>query len=113
MTTSTLPARLRRIQKEMGWSRGEIAAAAGASRQAVSNWFRNGTRRTIEARFGFNLQRVSGFSAEWILYGKGPERVTTAADDFPAIEHEMQRFKRRLIAIVRREIDLVRDQRHK
>lgn len=73
---TTLPARLRRLMKANGWKAADIARESGATRQAVSQWLRDG-ERSIDGRFAFNLQRASGFSAEWLMYGTGPERAVS------------------------------------
>src|SRR5690606_30847856 len=72
--TKTLPARLRQLMAVMDWTQADLVKHSGASRQAVSNWIADG-HRTIDPRFAFNLQRATGFSAEWILLGTGPVQV--------------------------------------
>lgn len=77
---STLPSRLRRISRAMGWSRDEeaarIAQASGATRKTVTRWLRDG-EILMDAHYGFRLADSVGFSARWIILGEGEPRPTT------------------------------------
>ncbi len=81
MAKSTLPQRLQTIMDAMGWhQQTQLAKAAGASRQNVTNWMTeiSGTKKSLEPRFAFNLQDATRFNARWIIYGDGPARMEIA-----------------------------------
>lgn len=77
MAKTALPQRLQTIMDAMGWTQyTQLAKAAGASRQNVTNWMTelSGKKKNIEPRFAFNLQDATRFNARWIIYGDGPAR---------------------------------------
>lgn len=82
MAKTTLPQRLQTIMDAMGWTQyTQLAKAAGASRQNVTNWMTeiSGTKKNIDPRFAFNLEDATRFEARWIIYGVGPARKEQAS----------------------------------
>lgn len=64
-----------------GWDAAQVAAVAGVSGSAVSQWLGNGSKTInsigkIDA--AIYLERKSGFSALWLAKGVGPKRVRDA-----------------------------------
>lgn len=114
MPTPSLQSRLRQIMREMRWSQADLAEAAGASKQAVSRWLRNG-HKTIDAKFAFALEERTGISARWILYGEGPVHVVSIIDleEFPELRRAIEHHISALVAILRREILRERELRHR
>lgn len=76
----SLRQRLQTIMDAMGWSQADLARAAKASRQNVTNWMTevSGTKKNMEPRFAFNLMDETRFNARWIIYGDGPARIELA-----------------------------------
>lgn len=96
----TLPARLKTVMSSMKWTQADLAEVTGASKQTVSGWLTDG-HRTIDARFAFELQRATGFCAEWVMYGVGPERMSDEADEVPGLRAEQLRHTTELLRIFR------------
>lgn len=102
MPARTIPARLRRIVREMRWSQADLVSATGASKQTVSRWLQDGETK-IDPAFAFRLQDASGFCARWILLGEGPVHI--ADNDLPVmpddLRAEMLRHAQAVVAIYR------------
>lgn len=52
----------------------ELARIALVSRSAVSQW-RHGDVKELKALSALNIQERTGFSARWLVLGKGPKRL--------------------------------------
>lgn len=65
-----------RIQEivDAGFSRAQIARAAGTTAAAVTHWL-TGNSKKIKSESAAGLQMVTGFSAIWIATGKGPKKA--------------------------------------
>lgn len=55
---------------------------AGASKSVVNQWL-SGATKSITAQYAFQLQRTTGYNAEWIQTGNGPEKASAAAPSSP------------------------------
>jgi len=62
-----------RVQQaiDAGYTVGQLAKAAGKNSQAVSHW-KSGATLTIKADSALGLARLTGWSADWWVTGKGP-----------------------------------------
>lgn len=56
-----------------GKRKGEIAAACGVANSAVTQWI-SGESKSLRPENLYALAEATGFRAEWIAIGKGPER---------------------------------------
>jgi SOS-response transcriptional repressor LexA len=56
-----------------GKKKGEIAAACGVANSAVTQWI-TGESKSLRPENLYSLAEATGFRAEWIAIGKGPER---------------------------------------
>lgn len=74
MVNSTLSARLRTIIDELDINQTKLATEAGATKGAASQWL-NGLTKSIDPEYAFKLQRRTGYSAEWIMFGTGPKKL--------------------------------------
>lgn len=59
---------------ELGVNQPAFAKLAGASTSLVNQWL-SGLVKSISAKYAFALQRKTGYNAEWIQTGEGPEQV--------------------------------------
>ncbi|MEO8466273.1 MAG: helix-turn-helix transcriptional regulator [Gammaproteobacteria bacterium] len=62
--------RLRRVMRETGLNRSQLAEAAGATKATMTRYFTDG-KRGMAAEHGFNLAKSTGFDAQWLLLGVG------------------------------------------
>ena len=69
--------RIREAMESAGLKPLQLANAVGVSSGAVTHWL-NGEVKTLKAATANRLQEVTGFSAHWILTGKGEKRGTSA-----------------------------------
>lgn len=60
-----------------GLKKGEIASACGVANSAVTQWI-TGESKSIRPENLYALAKATGFNAEWLAIGEGPE--TNAAD---------------------------------
>ena len=70
-----------RLMDELKINQVELARLADASKSMVNQWL-SGRIKSIGSEYAFNLQRHTGFNAEWLMTGNGPERPTTAMGVF-------------------------------
>jgi phage repressor protein C with HTH and peptisase S24 domain len=62
-----------------GKKKGEVAKACGVANSAVTQWI-NGDSKNVRPDNLFKLAEFTGFSAEWIATGKGPEKPVVEPD---------------------------------
>ncbi len=74
MSKLTVPERVERIKVVLGVNQTELGRLSGASKAMVNHWI-SGQVKSIGATYAFALQRNTGFNAEWVLFGTGPERL--------------------------------------
>ena len=61
-------------------SQTQLAKIANVSNQAVSQWM-NRTTKTMDPKTAFRLQKLYGYSAEWLYDGTGAKRLDDAAKE--------------------------------
>lgn len=66
--------RIARAVAVSGKAKGQIAKECGVAASAVSQWI-SGTSKSLKPENLFALEAATGFRAEWLAIGKGPERV--------------------------------------
>ena len=59
-----------------GKKKGEIATECGVANSAVTQWI-NGDSKSLKPENLYALARATGFCAEWLAIGEGPERLPT------------------------------------
>lgn len=67
------PERIARAIKASGKSKSEIAKLCDVAPSAVTQWI-NGESKTLKAESVFALAKATGYRAEWLTFGIGPER---------------------------------------
>lgn len=88
MQKTTTPERVTRVMEALGYNQVELAKKAGASKSMVNQWL-SGLIKTIGPRYAFNLERTTGFRAEWLMTGTGAERTATQPDPGSYPEYEL------------------------
>jgi len=71
---STTAERVEKMMAALGKDQPGFGALSGASKSVVNQWL-SGEIKSISARYAFKLQRSTGFSAEWIQTGEGPQTI--------------------------------------
>lgn len=74
MQITTTPERVAHVMKALDLSQVEIAKMSGASKSMVNQWL-SGLIKAVGPRYAFNLERTTGFRAEWLMLGTGPVRT--------------------------------------
>ncbi|WP_136474524.1 S24 family peptidase [Pseudomonas sp. DG56-2] len=67
------PERIARAIQASGKSKSEIAKLCDVAPSAVTQWI-NGESKTLKAESVFALAKATGYRAEWLTFGTGPER---------------------------------------
>jgi transcriptional regulator with XRE-family HTH domain len=85
--------RLKIIKEEQSIrSNADLARMVGVSPQAVGQWL-NGTTQTMDAKVAFKLQKLWGYSAEWLYDGSGQVRLKDAIADqraqYQSVKHQL------------------------
>lgn len=62
---------------DAGFSKSQLAKAAGKTPGAVTQWL-TGSTKEIKADTAWGLSALTGYSAEWISTGTGPKERTAA-----------------------------------
>lgn len=57
-----------------GLSASEVGRRLGVSPEAVRQWM-NGPTKNLRMRYLFGLAKLTGFEAEWLGTGEGPQRI--------------------------------------
>ena len=65
--------RIARAIRDSGKSKSEIAKLCDVAPSAVTQWI-NGESKTLKAESVFALAKATGYRAEWLTFGVGPER---------------------------------------
>lgn len=65
--------RIARAIQLSGLKKGEIAAACGVANSAVTQWI-SGESKSLRPENLYALARATGFRAEWLAIGEGPEK---------------------------------------
>lgn len=74
--------RIARAIKDSGKSKSEIAKLCDVAPSAVTQWI-NGESKTLKAESVFALAKATGYRAEWLTFGIGPEREEGQASGEP------------------------------
>ncbi len=73
--TTTTADRVKKMMSDLGnIDQPSFGRLAGASKSVVNQWL-SGATKSITAQYAFRLQRNTGYSAEWIQTGDGPEKL--------------------------------------
>lgn len=105
MSLNTLSARIREVMDTMGLNQPQLAAKVGATKGAVNQWL-SGLTKSIDPEYAFKLQRETGYSAEWLMFGTEPKKIPThypldikAAAVLACMEQMTEADKDRLVKI--------------
>lgn len=90
---STLKQRIEDLMQETGMDERAVAAAAGVSRSAVTQWLGKGGDNSKEikslgVRPACKLEEATGFKALWLATGDGAKKVPSLTSQ-PAPTHEL------------------------
>ncbi|MCF5354265.1 helix-turn-helix domain-containing protein, partial [Pseudomonas syringae] len=66
--------RIARAIAASGLKKGEIAAQCGVANSAVTQWI-SGESKSLRPENLYALARATGFRAEWLAIGEGPEKA--------------------------------------
>ncbi|RQO57566.1 LexA family transcriptional regulator [Pseudomonas sp. KBW05] len=66
--------RIARAIQVSGKSKSEIAKLCDVAPSAVTQWI-NGDSKALKAESVFALAKATGFTAEWLTFGTGPEKI--------------------------------------
>lgn len=89
-----------RIAEAMGkMSQAEFARLAGVSDSAVKFWL-DGSTKSIKGENAVKIERGTGYSANWLIAGKGPKRVDPAQQQDTTPVYAGRRSDVRAIPIV-------------
>src|SRR5476649_560246 len=72
--------RIARAIKASGKKKGELAAEIGVAASAVTQWI-TGESKSLKPENLYGLARATGFRAEWIAMGEGPEHDAPMDDN--------------------------------
>jgi SOS-response transcriptional repressor LexA len=78
----TAAERIKHIREQLQLSQEAFGQQIGVSKGAVSQW-EGGDIKNLRPPNLFAIQRISGFSAEWIATGAGPKLLKKSADAPP------------------------------
>ena len=72
--STTTAERVSKMMRELGdLDQPAFGRLAGASKSMVNQWL-SGMVKSVTARYAFELERKTGYRAEWIQTGEGPEK---------------------------------------
>lgn len=77
---TTLQERIAKLMAETGKTVGDLAAIAGVSSSAVTQW-KDGPTKSLKTAPAVKLSTATGFNAMWIATGTGPEKSGVAPFD--------------------------------
>lgn len=94
VTMRTLKERIDELMTATNWTVGKVAAVAGVTSSAVSQWITDdGTlTKAVSLRAGVQLQNATGFSALWLFLNKGPKfvgKVASSEPPAPPVLHDL------------------------
>jgi phage repressor protein C with HTH and peptisase S24 domain len=81
---STLAERIQEVI-EAGFNQVEIANAAGVTKGASNQWLSGGIK-SIKLQYAQGIEALTGFSAEWLVTGKGEKKRSKDVSEFPALQ---------------------------
>jgi transcriptional regulator with XRE-family HTH domain len=74
MDTTTLPERVQEVMDALNLNQPQLASLVGVTKGAVNQWV-SGHSKSIDAEYAFKLQRKTGYSAEWLIFGIEPKKI--------------------------------------
>ncbi len=83
MSNMTLAERIREAIQHSGKTQAQIATETGKSPGAVTQWL-DGATKSLRADTAAALERATGYSATWLVTGKGPKLVASMSNIAPA-----------------------------
>jgi transcriptional regulator with XRE-family HTH domain len=84
----TLPEIIKEVMTDQQTDQVGLSRLAGVTKSAVSQWLSGSTKR-LDAEAAFNLQRKTGWSAEYLMLGTGPKKIKASAEGIPKEVAEM------------------------
>jgi transcriptional regulator with XRE-family HTH domain len=70
----TLSEIVKEVMTDQQTDQAGLSRLAGVTKSAVSQWLSGSTKR-LDAEAAFNLQRKTGWSAEYLMLGTGPKKM--------------------------------------
>lgn len=83
--------RITRAIELSGLKKGEIAAACGVANSAVTQWI-TGESKSLKPENLYALAKATGFRAEWLAIGEGPEKEPASNVSMAAQPNMMFRY---------------------
>lgn len=83
MSNMTLAERIREAIQRSGKTQAQIATETGKSPGAVTQWL-DGTTKSLRADTAAALEQATGYSAGWLVTGKGPKLIANVPNVAPA-----------------------------
>lgn len=72
--TTTLPERVEIMMAALNLNQTELGDLAEVTKGTISQWLQ-GITKQVDAAGAFALQKKTGYSAEWIIFGTGPVKI--------------------------------------
>jgi SOS-response transcriptional repressor LexA len=91
--------RIARAIQLSGKKKGEIAALCGVANSAVTQWI-TGESKSLRPENLYALADATGFEAEWLGVGRGPERKTGEPGNLGDADMQEQKFRYPVISWV-------------
>jgi len=91
--------RIARAIKASGKKKGELAAEIGVAASAVTQWI-TGESKSLKPENLYGLARATGFRAEWIAMGEGPEHDAPMDDNVELTRQPAESFRYPVISWV-------------
>lgn len=93
MKTTTTSDRVRKMMQALGnLDQPSFGRLAGASKSVVNQWL-SGATKSITAQYAFQLQRTTGYNAEWIQTGNGPEKMEASIETASHVAETAAEYK--------------------
>ncbi|WP_244121681.1 S24 family peptidase [Burkholderia gladioli] len=90
---STLDERMQMILSETGAEQIDVAAAAGVTKSTVNQWL-DGKIKSIKLEYALGIQEKWGYSAVWIVMGRGAKRLSEVVVDAPTPRSDIVQIPR-------------------
>ncbi|WP_235805989.1 helix-turn-helix domain-containing protein, partial [Pseudomonas syringae] len=91
--------RIARAIAASGLKKGEIAAQCGVANSAVTQWI-SGESKSLRPENLYALARATGFRAEWLAIGEGPEQAPAFDANVALIDQPKMSFRYPVISWV-------------
>lgn len=103
--TMDLPERISHLLKVLELDQPKLASKMGTSKSVVNQWL-SGKIKSVAPEYAFKFQKNTGYLAEWLMLGSGPEKALPEEGDLIETYRSMkphERAKWRLLAMVARD----------